>query len=283
MVINAIVKSLARDLIRKPITRLNLVYPYYMNGEMFIEQQKRWLAFPTDILDKLRFIVVDDGSPGNPAVNFVLDDHGSLNLELYRIEVDIPWNADGARNLGALFCIHEWMFLSDIDHFLPLDSIRIILSLKVRRFEFFLFKRLMARSAWGNLSELQPSRPHKSTFLIHWGLYWKAGGFNEDYSGLYSMGWTFRNKLRRFGRKRMLDACVVEYSREVIRDATVSSLPKPGKEERANIKKTLKKNRKFRKSIPANPVRFPWHKEYSSIRKMGSKEASWAARTGGEL
>ena len=278
--INAILKSLARDLVRKPITRLNLVYPYYMNGEMFIEQQKRWLAFPTDILNKLRFIVVDDASPKNPAVNFVLDDHGSLNLELYRIEIDIPWNADGARNLGALFCINEWMFLSDIDHFLPLDSIRRVLSLKARRFEFFLFKRLMARSAWGNLSELESSRPHKSTYLIHWELFWKAGGFNEDYSGLYSMGWTFRCKLRNIGRKIMLDACVVEYSREVIRDATVSTLPKPGNEERANIKRTLKKDRQFRRSIPANPVRFPWHKEYSSINEMGRKAASWAARTG---
>jgi hypothetical protein len=281
--INVIWRSLTLDFARKPISRLNLIYPYYMNGEMFVEQQKRWLTFPTDILDKLRFIVIDDASPRNPAANFVFDDHGRLNIELYRIEVDIPWNADGARNLGASFCINEWMFLSDIDHFLPFDSIRKILSLKAGSFEYFFFKRLVARSAWNDISKLDLCRPHKSTFLIHWALYWKAGGFNEDYSGLYSMGWTFRNKLKKIGRKRTLDAYVVEYSREVIRDATTTTLPKPGKEERANIKKTLKKDRKFRKSLPQNPLRFSWHKEYASSRKIGSEAASWASRTGGGL
>jgi hypothetical protein len=175
------------------------------------------------------------------------------------------------------------MFLSDIDHFLPFDSIRKILSLKAGSFEYFFFKRLVARSAWNDISKLDLCRPHKSTFLIHWALYWKAGGFNEDYSGLYSMGWTFRNKLKKIGRKRTLDAYVVEYSREVIRDATTTTLPKPGKEERANIKKTLKKDRKFRKSLPQNPLRFSWHKEYASSRKIGSEAASWASRTGGGL
>jgi hypothetical protein len=278
--INSIYKSFTLDFVRQPIKRLNLVYPYYMNAEMLIEQQRRWLTFPADILDKLRFVIVDDGSPTNPAANFVADTHGNLNLEVYRIEVDIPWNADGARNLGALFCINQWMFLSDVDHFLPLDSLRNVFSLKLRRFDF---KRLKAQSAWKDLSELEPCRPHKSTFLIHWELYWKAGGFNENYRGFYSMGWTLRNKLRRVGRQRMLDAYVVEYSREVIPDATTTTLPKPGGEARANIKRTLKRDRKFRESLPANPLRFPWHKEYSSIRAMGSKAAPSAARAGGGL
>jgi hypothetical protein len=80
MMINVIWRSLTLDFARKPISRLNLIYPYYMNGEMFVEQQKRWLTFPTDILDKLRFIVIDDASPRNPAANFVFDDHGRLNI-----------------------------------------------------------------------------------------------------------------------------------------------------------------------------------------------------------
>jgi hypothetical protein len=282
-VINVILKSLMCDLVGQPISRLNLVYPYYMNGEMFIEQQKRWITFPADILDKLRFIIVDDGSPKRHAVDFLIDERNILPMELYRIDVDIPWNADGARNLGALFCVNEWMFLSDIDHFLPLDSVRKLFSLKARRFEFFLFKRLMARSEWKNTSELEPCRPHKSTFLIHWELYWRAGGFNEDYSGLYSMGWTFRNKLRKVGRKRMLDAYVVEYSRQIIRDATINTLPKPGKKERANVKQSLKKNRKFWHSLPERPLRFPWHKEYPFVHQMGRKAASQLSAARGSI
>jgi hypothetical protein len=268
--INVMWKSLALHFARKPITRLNLVYPYYMNGQMFVEQQKRWLTFPAAILDKLRFIIVDDGSPQNPAANFVLDSQDPLNLDIYRIDIDKPWNQDGAQNLGALFCVNEWIFLSDIDHILPLESIRRILSLTPRRFEYFMFKRLKAQSGWDNISELKPSKLPKNTFLIHWHLYWKVGGRNEDFSGCYSFGWTFRNKLREFGRQRLLDAYVVAYHTRVIPDAGTTTIPRTAKAERRKVRRVLK-GTKVRKSLPKNPLRFPWHKEYSSIRKMGSK------------
>jgi len=258
--------------VRKPITRLNLVYPYYMNGETLVEYQKRWLTFPADVLDKLRFIIVDDGSPKKPATNFVLDDQGLLNIDIYRIDIDKPWNNEGAQNLGALFCINEWIFLSDMDYFLSLESIRRIFSLKPRRVEYFMFKRLKAHAGWNNISELERDTLPKNSFLIHWSLYWKVGGRNEDFSGFYSFGWAFRNKLRKFGRQKLLDAYVVWYDRHMIPDAGTTTVPRTSKAERKEMRKTVK-DRKFRKSLPENPLRFPWHKEYSSIRQVGSKNA----------
>jgi hypothetical protein len=273
MMINVIWRSLALDLARKPISRLNLIYPYYMNSEMFVEQQRRWLTFPADILDKVHFIIVDDGSPKNQAVDFVLDAPDLLHLDIYRIDIDKPWNNEGAQNLGALFCVNEWIFLSDMDYFLPLESIRKIFSLKPRRFEYFMFKRLKAHSGWNHISELALDTLPKNSFLIHWYLYWKVGGRNEDFSGFYSFGWAFRNKLRRFGRQKLLDAYVVWYERDVISDAGTSTVARTTKAERQRMRGVVK-DREFRKSLPENPLRFPWHKEYSSIRKVGRQATS---------
>jgi len=280
MMIDPIFRSFALDFVRKPITRLNLVYPYYMNGETLVEYQKRWLTFPADILDKLRFIIVDDGSPKKPAASFVLDGQDLLNLDIYRIDIDKPWNNEGAQNLGSLFCVNEWIFSTDMDHFLPLESISKIFSLKPRRIEYFMFKRLKVRPGWNNLSELEPDSFLKNSLLMHWSLYWKVGGRNEDFSGLYSFGWAFRDKLKIFGRPKLLDAYVVHYT-GFIPDAGTSTVARTTEAERREMRKPLKE--KFKKSLPENPLRFPWHKEYSAIRKMGSEAVSRASGTGGGL
>ena len=253
---------------RKVINRLNLVYPYYMNGEMFIEHQKRWLDFPPDILNKLHFIIVDDGSPHKPAIDFFLDNRRHLNIDIYRIDIDKPWNNNGARNLGALFCINEWIFLSDMDHFLPLESVKAILTLQANRFEYFMFKRLDAKESWKNIFELKPYKPHMSTFLIHWHSYWEAGGYNEEYCGQYGMSWLFRRRLKRIGRERKLNAHVVRYTRNIVSDAHTATLTRKCDVEIKQIKKNYKKNKKLWQSSPLNPLRFPWHIEYSSRKQI---------------
>ena len=260
--LKAIFNSVFLDIIRKPINRMKIIYPYYMNGQMLVEHQKRWLTFPEDILDKLHFIIVDDGSPEKPAVDFVIDSQRRLKMDIYRIDVDIFWNLEGALNLGATVCQNEWIFMSDMDHFLPIETIQKIFSLKASRYEYFMFKRLKAKRNWHNLSELEETNIHKGTFLMTFHQYWKVGGRNEDYCGYYSVGWAFRNKLRKYGRLRMLDAYVVGYLSDEISDSATSVT----KLTKAEVKKNRKllKNEKFLFSLPENPLRFPWHKVYSS-------------------
>jgi len=233
-----------------------------MNGQMFLEQQKRWLSFPKETLRKLHFIIIDDGSPEKPAVDFLLNHKNRLQIDIYRIDIDILWNLEGALNLGALFCVNEWMFMSDMDHFLPLESINKIFSLKASRFDFFMFKRLKARKNWTEISELELRNPHKGTFLLNWHLYWEVGGRNEDLCGFYSVGWAFRNKLRKYGRQKQINAFVVGYSSDEISDSA-SPAPRPNYQERLPIRRDLK-NEQFHNNLPQNPIRFPWHKAYSS-------------------
>jgi hypothetical protein len=76
-----------------------LIVPYYRNPVMLREQIKAWEDYP----DAVSIILVDDGSP-EPALEVVREHAPAAllpRLTLYRIDVDIPWNRGGARNLGA--------------------------------------------------------------------------------------------------------------------------------------------------------------------------------------
>jgi hypothetical protein len=259
--IRALYNTVRLEMIKKPIEKFKIVYPYYMNGQMFMEQQRHWLALPDHILDRLHFIIVDDGSPEKHARDFIIDSEKRLKMDILRVDADIFWNLEGALNLGAAFCFNEWMFMSDMDHLLPLETLSKIFSLKACRKEFFMFKRLRALRNWENLSDLEPTKMHKGTFLIHWSLYWEVGGRNEDFCGYYSVGWAFRNKLRRFGIQRMLDAYIVGYlGGEIVDSAT--SVAKLTKEEVIKNRKALRAGM-FKRSLPENPIRFPWHKDDS--------------------
>ncbi len=246
---------------RNAIDKLNIVYPYYNSADMFAEQQRRWLRFPDDVLRKIRFIIVDDGSQVAPAVNSIIDKSRRLRMDVLRIDVDIYWNTEGALNLGALFCINEWMFMSDIDHYIPQELIRHILSMKASRRTYFTFNRVASKPNWQNISELVPIYPHKGSFLIHWDLYWKVGGRNEDFCGKYSMGWAFRNKLRKYGIWKSIPLPIVEQGDETIDSST--RLERTARESRREERKRLK-SREFKRSLPVNPLRFPWHMVYSS-------------------
>ena len=99
-------QALSRWLSTETINRLKLVYPYYMQGQMFVEWQRRWRAFPSDVLNKLWFSVVDDRTPEKPALDFLLDGDSPLKIEIYRIDIDKPLNAG-------------WKILSKLKHDRP--------------------------------------------------------------------------------------------------------------------------------------------------------------------
>lgn len=260
--LRAIFNTFKLETQKRPIERLKIIYPYYMNGNMFIEQQKIWISFPDDILKNLHFIIIDDGSPKKPAIDYLIDSKSKLKMDIYRVDTDIFWNLEGALNLGASFCHNEWMFMSDMDHALPLETLISIFNIKASPIEVFMFKRLRAKIGWNKISELESTNPHKGTFLIHWHQYWKVGGRNEDFCGYYSVGWAFRNKLRRYGKIRNLNLYVVGYLSDEI-DDSATPVAKGSKEEVRKIRGILRDG-KFRRTLPQNPIRFPWHQEYSS-------------------
>src|SRR5690606_27317244 len=93
---------------------ITLVVPYYRNPNMLLEQAGYWAAYPPG----LRVVVVDDGSP-EPAADVLPAD---CLARVYRIDVDLPWNRNGARNLGSHVAETRWLLHVDVDHVLPPSS-----------------------------------------------------------------------------------------------------------------------------------------------------------------
>ena len=76
---------------------------------------RRYASYSGDLLDRLQFLIVDDGSPIPVTLPADLD----LNVLLLRIPGDVPWNHAAARNLGAVYARSDKLLLTDVDHEFP--------------------------------------------------------------------------------------------------------------------------------------------------------------------
>jgi len=201
---------------------LTLIYAYYDNPGMLARQYDIWRAYPEWYRQRIKIVIVDDASPRWPALE-VPRPAELPTLELYRVAVDIPWHQDGARNLGA-YVAAGWLFLSDMDHVLPAESLPTVWRRCTNTACFYTFDRWDAatnepmRDAEGN------HKPHPNTYLLHRELYWKAGGYDESFCGVYGTDGAFRKQLQAAGYHRHLDGVnIVRYSRDVVPDASTTT------------------------------------------------------------
>ena len=107
---------------------LSYVTTFYFNqtdSSSVVELLRRYASYSGDLLDRLQFVFVDDGSPTPVEPPADLE----LNLLLLRLPVDVPWNHAAARNLGAVCARSDKLLLTDVDHEFPEDTLRRIVAL----------------------------------------------------------------------------------------------------------------------------------------------------------
>ena len=97
---------------------ISLVFAYYENPEMLELQWREISRYPARVKKLLQVIVVDDGSPSHPAAE-VARPPGLPQHAIFRLDRDVRWNQDAARNIGALEAQAPWLLLTDIDHVVP--------------------------------------------------------------------------------------------------------------------------------------------------------------------
>lgn len=233
-----------------------LVIPYYRQPEMLRRQLDVVSGYPRGV----QVVVVDDGSP-EPAADVITADDA---VELYRIDIDIPWNRGGARNLGARVARSAWLVHVDVDHILPAPAAIALQAWKPNPRHWYRFPRYRV----GRADETRRKdsiaddvtfgeiKPHMDSYLCARDLYWRAGGYDEDYSGCLGGGTPFTQLLQKVGgAARILPPQIMlhVYTRDVVPDASVSTLSRDTTEY---------KRRKLRKGIVKgrNPIRFPWHR-----------------------
>jgi hypothetical protein len=195
----------------KPIT---LVLPYYENAGMLALHQEGWRLLTEDIRERLHVIVVDDCSPNAPALP-VYKDCGLASYRLYRIGVDIRWNWLACRNLGAKVAETDWILLTDIDHVAPEATLRRVMQ---DRHDHKAAYRLARRNA----PDLSRYHPHPDSYFLTRDLFWRTGGYDERFSGLYGYGSDIRHRIVRLATGlHQLDSYLIRYGREVQWDASV--------------------------------------------------------------
>jgi hypothetical protein len=97
--------------------RLKYVTHFYLNqsdASSIVSLLQRYERYSPDLLDRIQFVIVDDGSPlpyRIPKLN--------LNICWLKITDDIPWNQSGARNLGITCAPSDKVLMTDLDHEFP--------------------------------------------------------------------------------------------------------------------------------------------------------------------
>jgi glycosyltransferase involved in cell wall biosynthesis len=241
----------------------SLLVPYYRQPRMLREQIRLWNAYPEGV----QIILVDDGSP-EPALPIVEEcASGWLKqrLSVYRIGIDVPWNRGGARNLATKEAATDWIVHVDIDHVLTGDCAKRLLDFTPDPKRWYRFERYRNGKAddTRKKDKIPPFldygkiHPHIDSYLCTKEAYWKAGGYNEDFSGCLGGGSPFLALMESTnGPSAMLpsDISLQVYTRSVVADSSDHTLSRD-RGEFSRRKATLKKPYRGH-----NPIRFPWTK-----------------------
>lgn len=132
-----------------------------------------YAAYPADILDRMHFVFVDDGSP----VPYEIPDV-NLNLTWLRITEDIPWNNPGARNLGVTYAKSDKIAVTDLDHQFPAETFRHILNGGECGRNFY---KIYRTDAEGKIQ-----RSHPNLFVMSRARFMRLWGYDEHFCGHYA-------------------------------------------------------------------------------------------------
>lgn len=214
---------------------LTLVMPFYRNCEMLARQYETWAGWADKRKRRLEVILVDDGSP-EPAAD-VPRPQDLPALRIYRVTEDRPWHQHAARNLGAHVAENGWLLLTDMDHVLTDDAARLILKKMdaghLDHRMIYMLDRVEADTGEPTRNEYGHRKPHPNSFVLTRKLYWKIGGYDEDYCGIYGTDGLFKERAFKIARKGHLDVPLVRYWRDLVPDASTNAPRKEGRDPNA--------------------------------------------------
>ena len=121
--------------------------------------------------------IIDDGSPKYP----VTSDMVPADWRIYRITEDIGWNSEGAKNLAMHVSEDEWNVTCDLDHPVVADHLVRLNTVT----------DILPPDAAYNPVRISGSKCINS-YLATKELWWKVGGYDENFSGHYGYDLTLK-------------------------------------------------------------------------------------------
>lgn len=203
---------------------ITVILAFYRNAGMLAEQYATFRALPREMKARLHLIVVDDGSPepAQPPADL------GMAFELYRIGIDVRWNQDACRNIGAHHAKTEWMLLTDIDHLIPEKTLERVLTIKLDTRQVYKFSRVSA-------PDLVPYKAHPNSWLMTREMYDRIGGYDERFAGFYGTDADFRNRVAAEAEIVVLGQPLIRVPREVVPDASTTTYERKTPEDKAAI------------------------------------------------
>ena len=128
--------------------------------------------FNEDIFDE--FIVVDDGSPNNPAEP-ICRMYPEKNIRLFKVTEDIGFNSHGSRNLAMKHVQTEWAMMIDIDR-KGINELSPVLDRYVRSAsenEYFIF----------TIDETGETT--HNDYCVRTESWWVSGGYDEEFVNMH--------------------------------------------------------------------------------------------------
>lgn len=215
--------------------RVTLCMAYYSNAGMLKEQFRRLRKLPAPLKDQIAVIVVDDGSPDGEAVG---EDIG-CPLSIFRINVDVRWNQDAARNIAVENSDTQWVLLTDMDHIVSVAAWRRVLERKLHKTLVYRFSRTTLEAT----GKETPYKPHPNSWLMTRKMYDLIGGYDERFAGHYGTDAEFRDRVAQTTVMEMLSEHLIRVPRETIPDASTTTYVRKGAPEDVGALARIKADR----------------------------------------
>jgi len=235
---------------------LTIAMPYYEAPQMLLEHLKWWTDYEPG---EVSIVIVDDGSEVDPA-HSVLEWNGipeGLDLALFRIELNIPWNHAGARNLAMKHVKTEWALLTDIDHLLFPWAAKKLMRLS-------LDPVLVYQPPRYDRVDGAPQRTerHTDSYIITPEMFWNVGGYDEQFTGYWNGAFEpFRKALKRTTKiVEVGEGHLLRFNNtHEIPDANVTEWGRKGTEFDINHEPHLKKKQRVAmKKYKPQVLQFQW-------------------------
>lgn len=232
---------------------ISICMPYYDNPGMLELHIDTWNGYPQDIRDQFRFVIVDDASPNKPAADVKKRVNGEFHL--FRIHKNVPWGWPAAKNIAMHEIPESTALLTDIDHLLEVDAAINLLGSNIKPDRYYHPHRRRVDHCY--------YKPHPATWVMQRSLFWKIGGFEENWLGLYGTDFLMRNRAARFGKKCELPSVKLTlWGRSDLPDASTTEFGRKGSIYHKGYDPWVSKA--MRKSLDGPPIKV-MSQEYSRV------------------
>lgn len=195
---------------------ITLVFAAWNNPSMCRIQTDYYAKLPEDVRAHLHVIITDDCSDLRPDVAAELP----YDYREYRVLKHRRWDWLICRNLGMKEAVTEWRIMTDIDHIVPEETLRYVMTqpLDVRRAYRFSRKTLWDVNDYSSATDY---KAHSDSWMMTGEAFDYVGGLDERYSGNYGSSGEFTGRTEsKLGKAIQLPVPLWRVGRETVPDAS---------------------------------------------------------------